>query len=537
MVKRILFSLFVALVVGFGTVRLWQTLKQHDVTQVARIAESESYAARSQLIRNFEVVLSSLDMVQTYWSTVAQLPPEQWSEEAGVDAENFVGVNLLLWEDPVAGVRFLRDEQSPDFRHQPDADEWERHRALLNRASRAGKNTMAGPFKDLEGNPYFEVYLSGTQSAARGVLAASIDTNTLLGRLLLDESPGYAVQVFWGDVLLFQRGEAGENLPASWTREGFVKSSTGALWRIVHVPLAGFAETVASPAIDYLLLLGLVIAVLMAALTFENWRAHSRAAAAEVAERRLAELNRNLELEIASRTKELANRTSDLQTITDSVAHDLRNPLNVIGVNVQLFQAKFKDVLTPESAVVLQRLTPAVHQMAEILDRMLGLSRVAHSTFQPESLNMNGLVRAVFDGLIASEPAPSVQFEMEDLPKAHADRKLVKMLLMNLLGNALKYTRQKDPRRIRVSFERTEFGGTYRIEDNGIGFDSDSTDRLFEAFQRMSDVNRTEGIGLGLAIAARVVGRHGGRIWASGKPGEGATFFFTLEARPRVVNG
>jgi light-regulated signal transduction histidine kinase (bacteriophytochrome) len=364
------------------------------------------------------------------------------------------------------------------------------------------------------------------------VLAARVDAPALLGNLLRDESPGYAVKVYWSDVLLFQRGETGTDFPPSWTRESFVKTSTGALWRVVHEPSAQFPESIASPSVDYLLLFGLVIAVLMGTLTFENWRAHSRAKAAEVAERTLAEMNRNLETEIASRTRELADTASDLQTITDSVAHDLRNPLNVIGVNVRLFEAKFADALTTESSTVLHRMMAAVRQMADILERMLGLSEVAHSTFHPEMLDMKELISETFDSLAASEPPPVVHLELGELPDAYADRTLVKMLVMNLIGNALKYTRQKDPRWIRVGFEQTAWGGTYRIEDNGIGFPSDSTERLFRAFQRMSDLNLTEGIGLGLAIAARVVNRHRGRIWARGKPGEGATFYFTLEAAP-----
>ena len=532
MFTRIFLSLLVALVVGLGTVRLWQILTKDDIDQIARIAESESYAARSLLSKNLEDMLSSLELVRTHWSAVGQLPPEEWPTEAGIDGEQFVGVNLLLWEDPEGGSRYVRSQSSPGFRHVSDVNEPETYRGLLGRSKKAGRNTMAGPFRDSEDHPYFEVYLSGRNSQAFGVLGASIDAQALLANLMSDDSPGYAVKVFWGDELLYQRGEPGKNLPPSWTREGIVETSTGAVWRVVHTPTKELAESMASPSIDLFLVLGLVISVLMATLTFENWRSYSRAHAAEVAEKRLADLNRHLEQEVASRTRQLANRTTDLQTITDSVAHDLRNPLNAIAVNVQLFESKFRDRLTPDSTVLLQRITPAVRQMAEILDRMLGLSRVAHATFQPETLNMADLVSKVFSDLAAAEPPPDVQLEVADLPPARADRKLVKMLLMNVIGNALKYTRQKNPRCIRVGFEQTQYGGTYRIEDNGIGFDSNSTDRLFVAFQRMAELKITEGIGLGLAIAARVVGRHGGRIWAKGIPGEGATFYFTLEPVP-----
>jgi light-regulated signal transduction histidine kinase (bacteriophytochrome) len=272
-----------------------------------------------------------------------------------------------------------------------------------------------------------------------------------------------------------------------------------------------------------------MIAVLMATLTFENWRAYSRATAAEIAERRLAELNRSLEQEIASRTSELANRTKDLQTIADSVAHDLRNPLNSISVNVQLFELQYKDLLGSEALAILNRVSPAVHQMSEILDRMLGLSTVAHSTFKAEPLDMSELVREVFDGLVIAEPPPAIALELNKLPPVNADRNLVKMLIMNLLSNALKYTRKSENRRIRVSCEMSEHGPAYCVSDNGIGFDPNSANVLFTAFRRLDNDDNVEGIGLGLAIAARVVERHRGQIWATGAPGKGAEFCFTLQ--------
>jgi light-regulated signal transduction histidine kinase (bacteriophytochrome) len=283
-----------------------------------------------------------------------------------------------------------------------------------------------------------------------------------------------------------------------------------------------------TPAIDLILLLGLLISVLVGTLTFENSRARSRAVAAEVAEQAVADLNRTLERQVAERTRELHERTSDLQMLTDSVAHDLRNPLNTISVNVQLLEEHAAPTLSGDASRVLGRLMPSVHHMTDILDRLLGLSEVSHSTFERERVNMRQLVEEIIDDLTITEPVPPIEFEVANLPDASADRNLVHVLLLNLLGNAIKYTKDNQARKIQVGFKSEKSGTVYFVKDNGIGFDQEYADRLFGAFKRLGDASGAQGIGLGLTIAARAVERHGGGIWANGKKDFGATFYFTL---------
>ncbi|HKX55146.1 MAG TPA: ATP-binding protein, partial [Xanthomonadales bacterium] len=346
---------------------------------------------------------------------------------------------------------------------------------------------MAGPFQADNGRVYFEVYLVEANVAATGRLAAVVDAGTFLQHLLQDESPGYAIQVSWGNVLMYERGEAATQIPAEWTSQGKIQTSMNALWSVLHAPTRELADTYAAPVIDLILLLGLVIAVLMATLTFENWRAQSRAKAAEKAERKLAELNRNLEQQIHQRTRELANRTADLQTIADSVAHDMRNPLNVIAVNLALFEAQNETALPAGSLAVLQRIPPAVRQMADILDRLLGLSTVAHSTFRRETLDMREMVVEVFEDLQASEPESAIELQLGELPPVEADEKLVNILLLNLLANAFKYTRGRPQRRIEVSAREQDGVTVYSVTDNGVGFDQRSAERMFEAFHQLDE--------------------------------------------------
>ncbi|HET6565802.1 MAG TPA: ATP-binding protein [Xanthomonadales bacterium] len=529
MIPRLLLSLLVAVVVGIGTFEVWKSLTAYREAQVSRMVNTESYASRSQLVRNVERSLQALQSAQMIWTNSSRLRSKRWQSDADAEMEKLGGLTTLLWDDPDQMIRFARTEKNPVFDFRPDDAEWQGYHDLLTRARSASANTMAGPFVAENGRAYFEVYLVETSVADTGRLAAVVDAGMFLQQLLQDDSPGYAVKVNWGKVLLYERGEPAAGIPIEWTVQGKIQTSMNALWNVAHAPTQELVDSFAAPAIDLILLLGLIIAVLMATLTFENWRAYSRAKAAENAERQLAELNRNLEEQIHQRTRELANRTADLQTIADSVAHDMRNPLNVISVNLALFEAQNESVLPVESLSVLQRIPPAVGQMADILDRLLGLSTVAHSTFHRETLDMREMVEEVFEDLQASEPGSPVELQLGELPDVQADEKLVNILLLNLLANAFKYTRGKPQRRIEVSSCEQDGVTVYSVADNGVGFDQRSAERMFDAFHRLDEGKATSGLGLGLAIVARVVSRHKGRIWADGVPGQKAVFHFTLE--------
>jgi signal transduction histidine kinase len=401
---------------------------------------------------------------------------------------------------------------------------------LDRKARQVTRETILGPYTDDDGAVTYEICLP-VADAGRGpaYLLAVVDSQESFGRLLLDESPGYAISVFWNDELLFQRGEAAAGLPESWTREGMIRTSLGSLWRVVHQPTRELVESHNTPALPAVLWSGLAIAVLVGLLLFENGRAESRATAAESAERRLADLNRDLEQQIAERVRELADRTADLETITDSVAHDLRNPLNSISVNTELLQQQFCNELGEEGLAALQRTTSSIKRMTEILDRLLGLSVVSHSIFEREEIDIRTIVTEVFEELNSTEQEPPVELAAEDLPEASADPVLVRTLIMNLISNAIKYTREKPCRRIEVGSVMEDGVDVFCVRDNGIGFEPESAEKMFRAFERLGGNGEKDGVGLGLDIAARVVRRHGGRIWAEGRLGEGAAIYFTLK--------
>lgn len=530
MTRRVVLSVLTAAAVCILTVLAWKALQAYQTSQIARIAEVESYAARSQLIRNVDTMLRALRDIRDYWDQYGHLPRDQWESDAAIEQAHFEGLEVLVWSDEVRGTRYVRTTEHPVFDYRPTDEEWVKYNNLITRARNAPGEAILGPYVDDTGQKVtVEIFVVSSRPDSSGSLVGVVDTQQAFAHLLKDESPGYAVAVLWDDVALYRRGDPAQGIPESWTRDGMIQTSMGTLWRVVHTPMTPLVDSLKTPAVPGVLVAGIAIALLMGLLVFESGRARSRAAAAEVAERKLAELNRDLESQISERTAELAARSTDLETITDSVAHDLRNPLNTISVNNQLLEQQYAGVLDEAGMAALHRISAGVRRMTEILNRLLGLSVVSHATFNPRDVAIADVVREVFDELRASEQPPPVELVIEkDLPPARADLTLVRTLITNLLSNAIKYTRDKPERRVDIRSETRNGVVVYSVRDNGIGFDPKLRDQLFHAFKRL-DGNETDGLGLGLDIAARVVRRHGGVIWADGAEGEGATFFFTLE--------
>jgi signal transduction histidine kinase len=535
LLKRLITSLLLAGVVALLTIVTWKALRDQQYDQVAQIAEAESYAARSQLIRNIDTMLRALSDINEYWLLHGHLPRDQWASDAGIELANFSGIELILWSDPERGIRYARSAANPVFDYRPTDEEWKALENLDAKARQVDDDAILGPYVDDSGKATFEIYMTAPDTGeTRAHLVAIVDSSISFGHWLSDESPGYAISVFWNDVLLHKQGEAAARLPKSWTREGMIRTSLGTLWRVVHQPTEELARSHDGPAITAVLWAGLAIALLIGLLLFENGRARSRALAAEAAERKLADLNRDLEHQIADRVRELADRSADLETITDSVAHDLRNPLNSISVNTQLMQQLFDTELGEEGRAALQRTSSSIRRMTEILDRLLGLSVVSQSIFRRQRIDLREIVVDVFRELSSTELPPPVELIVDDLPEADADPVLIRTLIMNLLSNAIKYTREKQDRRIEVRSDVHDGVSCYCVRDNGIGFDPESAERMFRAFERLDGNRETDGVGLGLDIVARVVKRHEGKIWAEGRRGEGAAIYFTLEPSRRI---
>jgi two-component system sensor kinase len=171
--------------------------------------------------------------------------------------------------------------------------------------------------------------------------------------------------------------------------------------------------------------------------------------------------------------------------------------------------------------------------MGKLIEDILFLSRASRHEMLLKPLDMKTLAEEVWEGLAADRLGRAIDFRVQDLPAACADTSAIREVLQNLLGNAIKFTRGCEPAIIEVAGYNKAMENVYFVKDNGAGFDMAYTNKLFGLFQRLHSMEDFEGTGVGLAIVKRFVMKHGGRVWAEGKPGEGATFWFSL---PSVAN-
>jgi two-component system sensor kinase len=166
--------------------------------------------------------------------------------------------------------------------------------------------------------------------------------------------------------------------------------------------------------------------------------------------------------------------------------------------------------------------------MSELIDGLLTFSHLGRQPLDQVDINMEELARSVFNEVQSANKERELPLRMQQLPPAFGDRAMLRQVLYNLISNAFKFTRPKPNAEIEIGFQAGDKQNTYFVRDNGVGFDMQYMPKLFGVFQRLHSVDDFEGTGVGLALVQRIVLRHGGRVWAEGKPNEGATFYFSL---------
>ncbi len=243
----------------------------------------------------------------------------------------------------------------------------------------------------------------------------------------------------------------------------------------------------------------------------------------------LAAANRELERRVAERTAELETANRQLEAFSYSVAHDLRAPLRAVSGFAAAIAEDCGESLDAQGRRHLEHVRSGASHMNALIDGMLELSRVVKTELHRAPIDLTALAEEVVRELRAGEPARVVDVVVQPELRTFGDRALVRSALANLLGNAWKYTSKRAAARIEVGRRGDEDGRpVFFVKDDGAGFDMAHARKLFGAFQRMHRAEDFPGTGVGLATVERIVSRHGGRIWAEARVGEGATFFFTL---------
>jgi PAS domain S-box-containing protein len=235
-----------------------------------------------------------------------------------------------------------------------------------------------------------------------------------------------------------------------------------------------------------------------------------------------------LEQRVAERTAQLEAVNRELESFTASVSHDLRAPARHIDGYASLLLEEAGE-LKPDTIGTLQRIVRAAKRMNTLIDDLLSLARTGTQELNKSDFDMQALVKEVVEEIDPRSSASRICWKIDALPPAHGDPALVRVMLQNLLANAVKYSSKREQAKIEVGARKSESGAAeFFVHDNGAGFDMAYSDKLFCVFSRLHSEREFEGTGIGLATVQRIVNRHGGRIRAHGKPGEGAEFSFTL---------
>ncbi|MGH9509605.1 MAG: sensor histidine kinase [Terriglobales bacterium] len=245
----------------------------------------------------------------------------------------------------------------------------------------------------------------------------------------------------------------------------------------------------------------------------------------------LQEARADLENRVAERTAELRASNRELEAFSYSVSHDLRAPLRQVHGFAKVLGEGYGPQLDPQGQSYLGRIEEGAKQMGLLIDDLLNLARLGRRPLRREPTQLTALVEEVCQELVPEIEGREVEWRVQPLAAARCDRGLIKQVFANLLGNALKYTRPCPRAVIEVGQQADNGEPVIYIRDNGVGFNMKYADKLFGVFQRLHRSDEFEGTGVGLATVQRIVHKHGGRIWAEGELGKGATFSFTLGAQ------
>jgi PAS domain S-box-containing protein len=251
------------------------------------------------------------------------------------------------------------------------------------------------------------------------------------------------------------------------------------------------------------------------------------------AEDALRSVNAELEHRVLARTADLEAANRELESFSYSVSHDLRAPLRHVQGYVEMLAAATTGQLSDKGRRYLKTIADATVEMGDLIDALLAFSRIGRVQLSEGRVRLGDLVDDSVRGLEMATRGRSIVWKIGQLPDAVGDPSLLKQVFANLIGNAVKYTGQRDPAEIEVGSAGEEDGRAILfVRDNGAGFDMQYAHKLFGVFQRLHRADEFEGTGIGLATVRRIVGRHGGRTWAEGRADEGAAFFFTLPLAP-----
>jgi signal transduction histidine kinase len=520
------------------SVYVWRDMDRQWEAQIDATTAGFASRLRGTVSDHVDALYAELRRRGRFWnSSTLRTDRELW----GQDAEAFLADNPAV----LAVVRSAGDWQlagSPESkralfdalpelrRRQPDPED----------------DFVSAPLRLPDGRTVMgmQVAVATEGDDATHSVFALVDPARLVDEAIGNRAPLYGVSVTAGTDPVFARTPPGPEL-SKWRKAETVGLPLGRTWTLETWPTA---DAIASPSEQgpLLALVGGLFASALIAVSLHfgtlAWRRERalRGINASLAEQvgetlrgqdELRKLSAELEARVAERTSELAETIIELETFNYSASHDLRGPLGAIINFAAILKEDYGDGLG-RGVEHLDRIINSATAAVSMMDALLAYSRSGRTELRRQPLAMHLLVREVIAEVSASTPGLDSSVSIGDLPDAFADENLTRLVLTNLIGNAFKFVRAGDKPQVEISGSVDEHQIVYVVRDEGVGFDMRFADKLFRVFERLhTSADGYQGHGVGLAIVARVVRRHGGRVWAQSAEGRGATFYFTL---PRV---
>lgn len=523
----------------FGTlityITWWQVREEMRTTAAAGLA-ALAEESRGTIQDRVEKHLFALRSQGRFWQLYGLRELPVWRFDTGMLIDNFPGIDWIAWI-PAAG---------DSIRHVARDSSWTPSQELIADAVASIDKPGSEIVLRTDGVPLIRVLLPvRTPDLQIGALSAAIRPDSLLGPAhQTARNLAFTARTEEGHEL-FRRGTPAAQVPP-WLRARVqISLATAGSWIIEFEPTEAYLASTETHWPQYVLLTGLLLSLGIGAIALQILRVRGYSAALartnasldarlrDLTERdgELQRLNEELESRVEQRTVELREAMSEVEAFSHSISHDLRSPVGAVVNYTAILEEDYGDRLDGEGRRVLQRIQKSSASAIALLDELVQLARAGREEPVRERVVMAEVARRAYDEAASGEETlDDVQVEIGDLPDAWGDPALVERVLTNLLSNSLKYTREREQRRIRVSGSVGREENTYTVEDNGVGFDPEAASAVFQPFTRLHSSRRFQGTGLGLAIVARIVRRLGGRVSAESDGENGARFTFTLPA-------